>query len=345
MRKKIAAAATVAILAFPLCTTLTLADTASQTASTTNSADLTTTTTPTSSTTTPVVDSNGNTVVPENWFTYLIEKIELALTFDPARKCELTEHQALAKLAETQKLMQEENNQEALNSLTEYSDKVANAQSFLEQVKDPTSATAVDLARALVNVNSNNIKVLSNLLDKLPPQAAQKLALNIERSMEKAVMKIQKEDANPASATTPTISATNSVTASGTPIANEKNLEKQAEAALKKFKESLSQKGKIHFEDQDQQDNDDNNAVEQSKPEQEESETEQSSTTVTQSPATPAQSIPQGAPSHVTVAPINPQTGTTARISEDGNEDQNKQKNHENDQHGDKYENHNDHDD
>jgi hypothetical protein len=340
IKKQLAVAVTVALLAFPLSSTLAMADEAIPTVITTVPATTTTDTTvpattalqveaaaiATAKTTlaAPVVDANGDTVAPANWFTDLIEKLQLALTFDPARKAELNERHALAKLAEAQKLMQDGKPEAAQICLNQYTDKITKAQAFLDQVKDPTSEAAKTLTSALANVDSNNIQVLSNLIDKLPPQAAQKLALNVVRSMEKAVEKIQKEEAKVAIETTP---ATTPVI---TPVVDRKILEKQAKVALENFKKSLNQKGKIHIEDQDQEDDEDKNVVEQSKPEQEKTEVEQNSHQVTQT-----QSITQSQPTHVTVAPVKTQTAPTFRTSENNKDDRNKQEDRKKDNGGD----------
>ena len=275
--------------------------------------------------TTPVVDGNGNTVTSSNWFTDLIGKLQLALTFDPARKAELNERHALAKLAEAQKLIKDGKSEAAQLCLNEYTDKIAKAQAFLEEIKDPTSETAKTLDKALVNVNTNNILVLSSLLDKLPPQAAQKLALNVVRSMEKAVVKIQKQEATVALETTP----------STTPVVDNKDLEKKAKLALANFKKSLNQNGKIHIEDQDQdnqKDNENKNVAVQSKPEQEKPEMEQKSHQATQNKALQVQAVTQNTVTPATVAPVTTKTApTTVRPSEHGTEDQNKQQAHGND--------------
>ena len=191
---------------------------------------------------TPVVDQNGNTVISSTWFTELIGKIQLALTFDPVRKCELNERHALAKLAQAQQLMKDGKIEAAQISVDQYTDKIAKAQAFLDQIEDPTSETAKALDKALVNVNANNIVVLGNLLDKLPEQAAQKLALNVVRTMEKAVNKIEKEEAKIGDP------ITTQVTTADT---EKKYLEKHAKVALAELKKSISEKGKFHIEDQD----------------------------------------------------------------------------------------------
>lgn len=291
MKKRIATAMTIALLSLPFSTTLTLADATTPTSttsttttaappldtsvptttsSTTSSTD-TTTTTSSGITATPVVDENGNTVLPENWFAELIGKIQLLLTFDPANKVTLNEHQALAKLAEAKKLLEEGKTDAAEACLTQYSDKITQAQDFIDQLKDPNSEAAKALAIALSNVNANNIKVLGDLLDKLPPQAAQRLALNVVRTMEKAVTKLESEGTSASGATGSTTSAaitaaSSATTATGakdsTTAKDTKALEKQAKIALENFKKSLNQKGKIHLDDQDQdqdQDNDGDN--------------------------------------------------------------------------------------
>jgi len=219
---------------------------------------------------TQVTDADGTEVAPSNWFTNLIGKLQLALTFDPVRKSELSERQALAKLARAQKLMSEGKIEAAEIALIEYSDKITKAQEFLEQVEDPDSEKAIKLNIALTNVNSNNINVLSNLLEKLPPQAAQKLALNVVRSMEKAVKKIEKQEAKVAltipseetiSETVPatTAPATESVT-TVMPATKDKSLEKQAKIVLKDFKKSLKENGTIQLEEVEQSDDEDNDA-------------------------------------------------------------------------------------
>jgi len=291
---------------------------------------------------TPVVDANGNTVTSSTWFTDLVAKLELALTFDPVHKAELNERHALAKLAEAHKLMNDGKLEDAQICLNQYTDKIAQAQAFLAQVKDPTSETAKTLDTALAKVDSNNVQVLSNLIDKLPPQAAQKLALNVVRSMEKAVTKIQKEEAKAALVTTP---ATTPVI---TPVIDCKVLEKQAQVALENFKQSLNQKGRVHLEDQDYQNNGDKKVVQQSKPDQEKPELQQNIHQVTQNQSiqTPTQihSITKSQPTHVTAVPVKIQTAPTFRTSDNNRDDRNKQEDSNKDKggdtHGDNHQNH-----
>ncbi|WP_088188332.1 DUF5667 domain-containing protein [Desulfosporosinus sp. FKA] len=313
MKRKIAIAATFTLLTLPVGSALTLADTVSSAASATNATATTATTTATaantnsdSNTVVPpldptvpvtvspatVVDGNGNTVTAENWFTDLLGKIQLMLTSDPVNKASINEHHALANLAEAKKLMQQGNSQAAEACLSQYSDKISQAENFINQAKDPNSQTAKALTIALANVNSNNIEVLSSLLDKLPPQAAQRLALNIVKTMEKAVTKLPAEGTDSTAGTTSsTSSSTNSsttvpsgtsastsgsVTDSGSVTANSnptntqpvtnntKQLEKDAKAALENFKKSLKQNVKLNLDDQDQ--DEDNSGTQQVTP-------------------------------------------------------------------------------
>lgn len=219
-----------------------------------------------------VIDEDGNEVTPATWFSDFINELQLALAYDPARKCQLNKWQALKKLAQAHKCIKEGNVEASEVCLNQYTDKIAKAQAFLLEVEDPATETAKTLATALENVEANNIQVLGNLVDKLPPQAAQKLALNVVRTMEKAVDRIEKEEAKVAPVT-PVV----------TPVsineAEKKIIKKQAKVALAEFKKSINEKGKLHIEvrgeDQDQ-DNDqiikDKNIVKQTKPEQKKSE-------------------------------------------------------------------------
>lgn len=304
MKRKLAIGVAVTLLALPLSTTLTLADTATSSPATSTSTpaldtSVPTTVTPATTTTSSaitgtVVDSSGSTVTPATWFTELIGKLQLMLTFDPARKAELSEQHALADLAEAQKLIKEDKTDEAQVAINKYTDKLTLAQGFLTEVKDPNSDAAKNLVIALSKVNTNNIQVLSSLLDKLPPQAAQKLALNIVRSMEKAVTKMEKENGrvapvaattNPTTPTATPSTITTPVTTpatTGTSVTDAKLLEKQAKIALESFKKSLK-KQKISVEDQGDQNNEDKNLNQTSTPQ--------------------AQSTTQTQP---TVAPVNP---------------------------------------
>lgn len=182
--------------------------------------------------TVPVVDPDGKIVIPSTQFSDFIDKLQLALAFDPAHKGELNKRHALRKLAQAQKLMKDGNIEASRICFNEYKDKIAKAQAFLLEAEDPNSATAKTLAIALANVDAKNIQVLSDLVVKLPPQAAQKLALNVVRTMDKAVIKIQKEEAKVAPVVTPVDT-------------EKKQLEKQAKAALTEFKTSVNGKDKI----------------------------------------------------------------------------------------------------
>ncbi|EHQ91917.1 DUF5667 domain-containing protein [Desulfosporosinus youngiae] len=323
IKKLLAVAVTAALLALPLGTTLALADTnapvevttaaspettssdntgtdtaGTDTASSTDTTSIDTANPDTTNTANEdadnentVVDADGNKVDPGTWLSDLIVKLKLALSFDPVRKSELSEQLALAKLAKAHKLMTEGKTEKCQLAFNEYSNKITKAQEFLEKVEDAESEKAQKLTVALTNVNQNNIEVLGNLLDKLPPQAAQKLAVNVVRSMEKAVTKLEKQEAKLAEATVP--ETTTPVSDSKTTPADEKKvLKKQAREALKEFKNSLNQKGKIHLDGDDKKDRD-----------QDRDRDKKNDAVVKQNPA-----MTIGQPTSVTVAPAKVQS-------------------------------------
>jgi len=279
IKKQLAVAVTAALLALPLGTTLALADTTApvETTSTATNTDATSTDTTSSETDTAnpdisasdtastdttntdnvaatnedadnededvVVDADGNEVEHATWLSELIVNIKKALSFDLVRKGELSEKQALAKLAEAQKLMDEGNTEKSQIAFSEYSDKVAEALEYIEKIEDqPEEADKLTLA--LTKVNHNNIHVLGNLLDKLPEQASQKIAVNIVRSMEKAISKMEKREAKLDKGTVPETT---------TPATKDVKKSKEDLKVLKK----LEQKEKIHPEDDVDQDNQD----------------------------------------------------------------------------------------
>ncbi|WP_425806566.1 DUF5667 domain-containing protein [Desulfitobacterium sp. Sab5] len=283
MKKQLAIALTAALLTFPATPGLVMADTtadsgttavtattiqtdstgsSTSTSAATNtdtSTTVPTATTSTSTTTTssaitaPVVDQNGQTVnsgaLPDSpwyWFQTLMEKVQLALTFDPVKKAELTEKQATEDLAEAQALLEKGNTTEAEKALTRYNQRIDSAQAFLDQLKDPNSETAQKVQLALTKVNTNNMVVLGSLLEKLPPQAAQRLALNIVRSVEKAVAKAEKTDKkgqdSAAGTTTSTTQSTATVSADQTGTTDQVQLSQEAKQALEEFQVALGVK-------------------------------------------------------------------------------------------------------
>src|SRR5665648_666883 len=183
----------------------------------------------------PVVEYDGKIVIPSTQFSDFIDNLQLALTFDAARQGEINKRHALRKLAQANKLMQDGNIEDSKICFSEYKDKIAKAQEFLNEAETPGSATAVALAKALENVEAKNIAVLSDLVVKLPPQVAQKLALNVVRTMDKAVVKVQKEEAKVAPVVVPVVNDD----------VEKKLLEKQAKAALLKFKNSVNEKNNL----------------------------------------------------------------------------------------------------
>jgi len=195
-------------------------------------------------TTPPVVDTDGNIVIPSTQFSDFIDSLQLALSFDPAHKGDLNKRHALRKLAQACELMKAGDMEGSKICFNEYKNKIANAQAFLLEVKNPNSETAKALAIALANVESKNIQVLSNLVVKLPPQAAQKVALNVVRIMEKAVAKTQKEEAKVAPVVTPGVDPV-------APVNTEnKQLEKQAKTAVTELNKSVNGKDNNQIKDQ-----------------------------------------------------------------------------------------------
>ena len=179
-----------------------------------------------------VTDADGKLVIPSTQYSDFIDKLQLALAFDPARKGELNKRHALRKLAQAQQYMKDGNVEACKMAFNEYKDKIAKAQAFLTAAEDPDSAIAKALTIALADVDAKNIQVLAALTDKVPAQAAQKLALNVVRTMQKAVAKIQKEEAKVDPAVTPVVPTDT----------EKKDLEKQTKAALTDFKTAVNGK-------------------------------------------------------------------------------------------------------
>lgn len=203
-----------------------------------------------------VVGLNGETVdpgvLPDSplyWFQALIEKIQVALTFDQVEKAEVVEQQALENLAEADALIENGDTVEAEETLIVYSEKIEKAQAFLDELEDPNSETAQELQVALTQVNTNNMVVLGGLLEKLPQQAAQKIALNIVRLMEKAVAKAEKmESENLTSEDEAETSTVDTDTEVNDPADtdDQTKLKKQAKQALEQFQVGLGLKKAEH---------------------------------------------------------------------------------------------------
>lgn len=205
MKKKLAIVLTATLLAFPVSAGVVLAETTTPvTVSEGTPTDVVTpptdTVTPPADTVIPpVVNPDGGTVdagtLPDSplaWFENLIEKIQVALTFNPEKKAKLITEQANEDLAEAAALDVKGDEENVEKTLTSYSEKIVKAQEFLALVEDKDSEESQQLQVALTKVNANNVVVLGGLLEKLPPQAAQKVALNIVRAMEKALVKAAK---------------------------------------------------------------------------------------------------------------------------------------------------------
>lgn len=131
---------------------------------------------------------------PFYWLTILIEKLQVTLTFDPVEKTELLEEQGLERIAEATALIEQGDTELAEATLNSYTEKVAEAQAFIAQLAETDSETRLILETALSKTSANNVQTLGGLLEKLPSQAAQRVALNIVRSMEKSISKMEKKD-------------------------------------------------------------------------------------------------------------------------------------------------------
>jgi len=214
----------------------------------------------------PVQDGDGNTVQPGTqpdspfyWLVQLVQKVQLALTFDPAKKAAWLERHALEDLAAAKRLAQDGKTDAAQKALNAYADKVERATQFLDQLKDPNSAAAQTVVAALEKSHAANVAVLTGLLDKLPPQAAERVALNVVKALEKAVAKAEKAK-NKEGTDAPgsvqgtgngtSAQATGSAGSAGTAVAatsgaqaatpdDAKKLEAEAKSALARLKKAL----------------------------------------------------------------------------------------------------------
>ncbi len=144
----------------------------------------------------PLPDYLDPGILPDSpfyWISTLIQKIQVALTFDPAEKSALIQEQALEKLAESDEMIEQEKPDLAEEAIKQYTEKIEEAQNFLATLEDPTSEAAQKLQAALEQTNSSSIVVLGGLLEKLPPQAAQRVAVNIVKKMTKAIEKYDRK--------------------------------------------------------------------------------------------------------------------------------------------------------
>ncbi|MGE4272015.1 MAG: DUF5667 domain-containing protein [Desulfitobacterium sp.] len=340
MKKPIALILTAALMALPVSPVMVLADTTEKAAIVSATE----------------VDPGTLPDSPLYWLDELVEKLQVALTFDSQKKIKLLEKHANERMAEFLALAEKVNSEEAKlvatetkeleelekqkksvesttkqeeskestsednqvvvtvdlsktttgsaitnpklekklkgceKALTRYNEKIAQAQELLEQLENPDSEEYKNLQAALIKVNANNAIVLGTLLEKLPPQASQRLALNIVRSMEKAVDKMEKMESKnqkPEESTTAQLEAnqeekskvtvdkvakpvevkkvTPVVTVGDTPkqenteVSDEltqkeyKALKKEAREALKQFQEELGLKGPEKEHDSDKE--------------------------------------------------------------------------------------------
>lgn len=148
---------------------------------------------------TQILDVNGEPVdtgiLPDSplyWLSVIFQKLQVALTFDKTEKVALIEEQALENLAEAAVMIEEDQSEDAEVTLNAYSEKIAAALEYVNAM-DPNSEDGQKLLTALTARNSSNVQTLGNLLDKLPPQAAQRVAVNVVRTMTKSIEKYDKK--------------------------------------------------------------------------------------------------------------------------------------------------------
>lgn len=184
----------------------------------------------------PVLDANGQQVSPGTlptspfyWLANIIQHIQLFLTFDPAQKVSLTEHQALQKLAAAREMVKEGKMDIAQKVMKDYTQNVTETQNLSVKLKDPNSQVVQNLETALAKADAANLPVLSQLLDRLPQQAAQQIAENVLKSMQKDVSKLsgdqKKKITEELNATSQNVDTT--------------NLSKQTQTALVNFQQTL----------------------------------------------------------------------------------------------------------
>ena len=151
----------------------------------------------------PVLDANGQPVSPGTlptspfyWLANIVQHIQLFLTFDPAQKVSLTEHQTLQKLAAAREMVQEGKMDIAQTELNNYMQNATATQTMLTRINPSNSQTVQTLQNAIAKADAANIQVLSQMLDQLPQQAARKIALNILNSMKKDAGKLGQDKKN-----------------------------------------------------------------------------------------------------------------------------------------------------
>jgi hypothetical protein len=218
--------------------------------------------TPSLQTSVKIMNANSEEVDPGTlpdspiyWLTNLIDKLQLALTFDPLKKAQLEEEQALEKLAEATELTEDGKTELAEAGINEYYNKVEKAKEFLAKVEDENSEEAQNLLEAIENTNAKNIEALGVLLEKIPPQAAARVALNIVRSMEKAVDKLSDEQQE----------SIQKHVDNTTKKIEQKELKEETKAALAEFKNALENR-KIEREENKEQNKEQNSTVKEEKP-------------------------------------------------------------------------------
>ncbi|MGC7869943.1 DUF5667 domain-containing protein [Desulfosporosinus sp. SYSU MS00001] len=149
------------------------------------------------------VDATTNSS-SNDWLTQLIDKLQTILGTDSTVTTDSQTGQTSENTSETSTLSEVGDTGETQVTTDEYSKRLKEAQDFLGGLSAEDSDTMQKLELAVSNNHAQNIKVLGNLLDKLPSQASERLAFNIVRSMEKSVNKTEKAGQQTQEATTTT---------------------------------------------------------------------------------------------------------------------------------------------
>ncbi|WP_088188339.1 hypothetical protein [Desulfosporosinus sp. FKA] len=155
-----------------------------------------------------------------DWLPQLIDKLQTKLGTDSTVTTNSQTDQTPGNTSESDTLTELGDTGETQVPTDEYSKKLKEAQDFLEELSAKDSDTMPKLELAVSNDHAQNIKVLGNLLDKLPSKASERLAFNIVRSMEKSVDRTEKTDQQSQEVTTTTNEAA-STTNEVTPTTNE----------------------------------------------------------------------------------------------------------------------------
>lgn len=143
----------------------------------------TTSTTPTDTTTT---STDTTTSTSTDSLTQLINKLQTILAANSTTQTDA------ASTTQTDTTLVSGDTQETQVPFHGNTKNLEAAQAFLAEITATDSETMQKLELALSKTPAKNIETLAGLLDKLPAQASEKVALNIVRSMEKSIAKMEK---------------------------------------------------------------------------------------------------------------------------------------------------------